>query len=106
MQLTRIYRGAIAGIAALALAAGVTGCTEEAERELEKLERSTTNNKTLNRRVAAIPLGSSVDSVKAKLGKPDNYQVMNNNYGKTEFLYYGQWQLSFEDGRLDSKNKY
>lgn len=88
------------------VAVGAAGCTEEAERELEKLERSTTNNKALNRKVAAIPLGSSVESVKGKLGKPDDYQVMNSSYGKTEFLYYGQWQLSFEDGKLDSKNKY
>ncbi|MDQ3724384.1 MAG: hypothetical protein M3335_00600 [Actinomycetota bacterium] len=104
--MTQIYRGAIACTAAVALAIGVTGCTEEAERELEKLERSTTNNKAMNRKVAAISLGSSIESVKAKLGKPDNYQVMNSSYGKTEFLYYGQWQLSFEDGKLDSKNKY
>lgn len=93
-------------MAAVALVAGVAGCTEEAERELEKLERSTTNNKALNREVAGISLGSSIGSVKAKLGKPDDYQVMNSNYGKTEFLYYGQWQLGFENGKLDSKNKY
>ena len=102
----RIYRAGIAGVAAVALALGVTGCTEEAERELEKLERSTTNNKALNRKVGAIPLGTAINSVKARLGKPDNYQVMNSSYGKTEFLYYGQWQLSFENGKLDSKNKY
>jgi hypothetical protein len=103
---TRIYQVGVACVAATALAVGATGCTEEAERELEKLERSTTNNKALNRKVGAIPLGTSVESVKARLGKPDNYQVMNSSYGKTEFLYYGQWQLSFENGKLDSKNKY
>lgn len=93
-------------MAALALAIGATGCTEEVEKELDKIERSTTNNKSLNRKVAKIPLGTSVQAVKAKLGKPDNYQVSNTSYGKSEYLYYGQWQLAFEDGKLESKSKY
>ncbi len=93
-------------IAAALIAISGSGCTEEVEKELDKLERSTTNNKALNRKVAAIPLGTSVESVKAKLGKPDDYQVMNSSYGKSEYLYYGQWQLTFENGTLDSKNKY
>jgi phage gpG-like protein len=89
----------------LAFAAG--GCTEEVEKELDKLERSTTNNKALNRKVGAIPLGTSVDQVRAKLGRPDDYQVSKTaGLGKSEYLYYGQWQLSFTDDKLDSKNKY
>lgn len=95
------------GLGALTLGIGVTGCTEEVEKELDKLERSTTNNKALNRKVAKISLGSSVDSVRAKLGKPDSYQVSKSaGLGKMEFLYYGQWQLGFTNGKLDSKNKY
>jgi len=91
----------------LALGVGVAGCTEEAEKELEKLERSTTNNPALNRKVATIALGTSVETVKKKLGKPDNYQVSRTaGLGKTEYLYYGQWQMSFTNGKLDSKNKY
>jgi outer membrane protein assembly factor BamE (lipoprotein component of BamABCDE complex) len=99
-------RCALALVAVTALTFTLAGCTEEVEKEFDKLERSTTNNKALNKKVASVPLGSSVESVRAKLGKPDSYQVMNNEFGKTEYLYYGQWQLSFEDGQLDSKNKY
>jgi hypothetical protein len=100
-----------ASVAALAVAflvgVGVTGCTEEIEKELDAIERSTTNNKALNRKVGRIPLGSSVDSVKAKLGRPDDYQVSKTaGLGKSEYLYYGQWQLSFSNGKLESKNKY
>lgn len=94
-------------VALLALGATVAGCTEEVEKELDKLERSTTNNKALNRKIAKIPLGSSVDSVRSELGKPDSYQVSKTaGLGKSEYLYYGQWQLSFTDGTLESKNKY
>lgn len=94
-------------IAALLLGAGAVGCSEEVERELNAIERSTTNNKALNRKVAKIPLGSSIDSVRAELGKPDSYQVSRSaGLGKSEYLYYGQWQLSFTNGTLDSKNKY
>ena len=101
-------RWIVVAIAALAtLSLGAVGCSEEVERELDKLERSTTNNKALNRKVAKIPLGASLDSVRAKLGKPDNYQVSKSAWlGKLEYLYYGQWQLSFTNGKLDSKNKY
>jgi hypothetical protein len=104
-------RGHRAGFAALAasaaLGAGVAGCTEEVEKELDKIERSTTNNKAVNRQIASISLGSSIDTVRAKLGKPDSYQVSKTaGLGKLEYLYYGQWQLSFTNGTLDGKSKY
>lgn len=102
----KIRRAAALAPVLLALALGAAGCTEEVEKEIDKLERSTTNNKALNRKVAKIPLGSSVESVKAKLGKPDSYQVSNTSYGKEESFYYGQWQLNFSDGKLESKNRF
>ncbi len=98
-----------AALGLLALAGGVLGCAEaeKLEKSLDKLEKSTTNNKALNNRVAKISLGTSVDSVKAKLGKPDSYQVSKTaGLGKSEYLYYGQWQLAFTNGKLESKNKY
>lgn len=101
-------RWIVVAVAALTvLSLGTVGCSEEVERELDKLERSTTNNKALNRKVAKIALGASLDSVRGKLGKPDNYQVSKSaGLGKLEYLYYGQWQLSFTNGKLESKNKY
>jgi hypothetical protein len=105
--LNRVRHFAALAAAGLALAIGAAGCTEDVEKELDQLERSTTNNKALNRKVAKIPLGSSIESVKQKMGKPDNYQVSKTaGLGKSEYLYYGQWQLSFTNGTLDSKNKY
>jgi len=97
----------MAAIAVGIIALTGIGCTEQAERELDKIERSTTNNKALNRKIANISLGSSIDSVKAELGRPDNYQVSTTaGLGKSEYLYYGQWQLAFTNGELESKNKY
>jgi hypothetical protein len=100
-------RWSVVGLGVIALGVGATGCTEEVEKELDKLERSTTNNKSLNRKVASIPLGTSVAAVKSKLGKPDSYQVSKSaGLGKQEYLYYGQWQLAFSNGDLESKSKF
>jgi hypothetical protein len=96
------------GLTVLALggAATASGCGEELEKSLDKLEKSTKNNKKLNKEIAQIPLGASVDSVKQKLGKPESFQQSESSLGKEENLYYGQWQLNFSDGKLESKNKY
>lgn len=100
-------RAVLLAIGVSTLGVGTTGCTEEVERELDKLERSTTNNRALNREVATIPLGASVDSVRGQLGKPDSFQVSQTaGLGKSEYLYYGQWQLAFTNGKLESKSKY
>lgn len=94
-------RLALIACAVLALGA-LAGCSS-----LEKLEKSTNNNKALNRKIGKIPLGTSVESVRAELGKPDSYQVSKSaGLGKTEYLYYGQWQMAFTNGMLESKNKY
>lgn len=103
----RLRRFVVLAIAVCAVGVGAIGCTEEAEKELQKLEKSTKNNPAMNRKVGKIPLGAPVDSVRAQLGKPDSYQVSKSaGLGKTEYLYYGQWQLSFTNGKLESKNKY
>jgi hypothetical protein len=95
-----------AAIAALALAGGVTGCTEDVEKSLKQLERAAArNDKALNRKVARVPIGASVDAARKRLGRPDSYELTETGAGKTQTLYYGQWRLVFRDGKLVSKNK-
>ena len=84
------------------LSIGADSCSEAAD----DLEKKTTNNPEINKQVAAVPLGASVAEVEAQLGKPDDRQEFNTSAGKDESLYYGQWQLNFTNGKLESKNKY
>lgn len=94
-------------LAALALGAGVAGCSDEVEKGLKKLEQAAaTNNKALNRKMAKVPIGASIASAKKRLGQPDSYESTENGAGKFETLYYGQWRLVFRDGTLKSKNKF
>jgi hypothetical protein len=40
------------------------------------------------------------------MGPPDDSQISKTEFGTTQYLYYGQWQLSFTDGVLDGKSRY
>jgi hypothetical protein len=103
-------RIAVLGVGAVALlGVASSGCTEELEqasKAADKLEKMSTENPELDKQVRGISLGTSVDQVQSELGTPDSRQEMNSSYAKSEYLYYGKWQLTFTDGSLDSKNKY
>jgi hypothetical protein len=91
------------------LSMGADSCADsakKAEKASSQLEKASTPNKQIDQQVSSIALGSSVADVEAKMGKPDNEQEMNSAYSKDVYLYYGQWQLTFTNDKLDSKNKY
>src|SRR4051812_18525502 len=104
------YAALIVCVGAFALLSiGADSCADsakQAEKASSQIEKSVTPNKQIDQQVASIPLGSSVADVESKMGKPDKEQEMNSSYSKSVFLYYGQWQLSFTNDKLDSKNKY
>jgi hypothetical protein len=57
-------------------------------------------------------LGDAESAVVARLGKPDNQQHMQGvdffrgRINTTDFLWYGRYQLVFENGTLTAKNKH
>lgn len=97
MQGSRWRRGLLLVLSLVAFAGLTTAesCAEAArdlEKSTEDLEKSTTPNKSINRKVRSLELGMSKSEVRSIMGKPDNTQEMNSEYGKSEFLYYGQWR--------------
>lgn len=72
--------------------------------------QTTATNQKVQVNVSSIHMGDTLADVKAQLGKPDNAQHSVSSYGgttdRTDFLYYGDWQFGFENGRLNSKSKY
>ncbi len=93
-------------LGAILLSLGTVGCSGQQETGLEKLERSTGNNETLNIKVATIPLGTPIAAVKAKMGTSGRYEAANGTSAKIEYLHYGQWQLNFANGKLVAVYKY
>ncbi len=94
-------------LGALLLCFGAAGCSSQGETDVEKLEHSTANNETLNQEIASILIGTPIAAVRAKLGKSEHYEsVQSGNFGKTEYLNYGQWRLNFTDGTLVAIYKY
>jgi hypothetical protein len=95
------------------LSMGADSCSEdleEAEKASDKLEKLTEPNKNIDRQVQNVELGMTIDQVRSEMGPPDDQQVSKSQYAGTsttlQYLYYGQWQLGFTDGVLDSKSKF
>ena len=99
----------VLALGVFALATQAESCAESA-KDLEKagddLERMTEPNPELDAQVRAIPVGSTYDEVVAELGKPDDKQEFHSASYDDVTVYYGQWQLSFSDDKLESKNRY
>lgn len=60
----------------------------------------------LDRKVRALNLGSSRETVEQELGKTEAWQVLD--FGSNERLWYGngRWKLHFSDQRLSGKTLY
>lgn len=86
----------------------VTMGAESCSEEIEKSEKS---SKQATKNVNKVKLGMSKQQVKQILGKPQDTQVMQSAGSQSECWYYGtlaekQHQLCFENGKLESKNRY
>jgi outer membrane protein assembly factor BamE (lipoprotein component of BamABCDE complex) len=64
------------------------------------------NDHNYRAKMRQVELGMSKSDVRGLLGKPRDVQVMRSDYGRSDTWYYGSWQLSFENGVLDGKNRW
>ena len=64
------------------------------------------NDRNYRAAMKQVKLGDSRADVIALLGKPRDKQVMQSDFGRSEMLYYGSWQISLSDGVVDGKNRY
>lgn len=65
-----------------------------------------TDSKALDRKVLKLQLGTSIEDVREKLGKPEALQIYRNVPHKEESLWYLPWKLSFTDGKLEFRTKW
>jgi hypothetical protein len=82
---------------------GADSC-EEATKDLEDV--SGQNDADYRADMKRIKLGMSASEVRAIAGKPRDKQIMRSEFGRSEFWYYGSWQISIEDGTVTGKNRY
>lgn len=54
----------------------------------------------------SLEYGTPISEVREILGEPDKSQQMHSSQIEIDYLYYGEWQLAFQNGRLESKNRY
>ena len=64
------------------------------------------NDRHYASRMRQVQLGDSRAEVIRLLGKPRDRQVMRTEFGKSEFVYYGSWQISLSDGVVDGKSRF
>lgn len=91
----------ILGIAALTVA--TSGCGDKTPSTEVWLPK---NSPALDRQIAELNRGMSVESVKARLGKPLSENTVDEGNRTVAMLFYGRWQLLFDDGKLDRRVKY
>ncbi len=57
-------------------------------------------------RVLGLRLGMSIDAVERQLGRPQNLsETWEGNEERVSNLRYGEWQLTFVNGRLDQRER-
>lgn len=58
-------------------------------------------------KIAQVKIGMTKAQVVGIMGKPPrDQQKMESADSTSEYIYYGSYQLTFTDDKLDSKNKY
>jgi len=83
--------------------AAVAGCGDgngSTEAQLPK------NSPALSKRIATLSKGMTVGTVKTTLGEPLDETTVDEAGRTVEMLFYGNWQLLFDDGKLDKRVKY
>jgi outer membrane protein assembly factor BamE (lipoprotein component of BamABCDE complex) len=94
----------------LVLAAAFAGATmgaESCEESVENLEDVSGENDSQYRdNVRRVKLGMTRQEVRAITGPPRSKQTMRSEFGRSDYWYYGTWQITFDHGKVDSKNRY
>jgi outer membrane protein assembly factor BamE (lipoprotein component of BamABCDE complex) len=82
---------------------GADSC-QEASEDLDDVAGE--NDSQYRDNVRQVKLGMTRDDVRSIMGPPRDRQTMRSEYGRTDFWYYGTWQITFDQGKVDSKNRY
>jgi hypothetical protein len=107
MQVPGTWRHRVMIVVATASFAGSTMGVSSCEKATQDLnDMSGANDGNYRSRIKQLDLGMGKGVVRGIMGTPRDKQVMRSTYGTTEEWYYGSWQLSFSDGKLDAINKY
>jgi outer membrane protein assembly factor BamE (lipoprotein component of BamABCDE complex) len=87
--------------------AGSTMGAESCEESVENLEDvSGENDSQYRAKVRQVKLGMSRPEVRTIMGPPRSKQTMRSEFGRSDYWYYGTWQITFDHGKVDSKNRY
>jgi len=106
----RLRAYVLIGAAGLLLGAAFGGATmgadscEEATEDLEDVAGE--NDSQYRAKVRQVKLGMSRAKVRAIMGPPRDKQTMRSEFGHSDYWYYGTWQITFDHGKVDSKNRY
>lgn len=107
-------RSAVVAVAALAFAGtsmGASSCAESS-KQLDKTSKdlndlSGQNDARYRPKIKQLKFGMTKAEVRSIMGAPPRDKQHMSSQGMTiDEWYYGSYQLSFTDGKLDSKNKY
>ncbi len=101
----------VGGCAALI---GAAASDPEVKKSVAQLDRATDdlddmagdNDHRYAAKVRQVQLGDTRAEVIRLLGKPRDRQVTRSEFGKSEFVYYGSWQISLADGVVDGKSRF
>lgn len=55
---------------------------------------------------SSVKFGMSTDDVLSIVGEPSNKQEMKSTYGSSEYWYYSNVQICFNNGKVSSINRY
>lgn len=99
---------ALAALACLALFAVLSAESSGCE-EVEKSEKSSAQ--VTPEKIKQVKIGDTRREVRKLLGKPEDTQRQESEFGVSDCWYYGvlaekSWQLCFDDGKLTSKNRW
>lgn len=96
-------------VSVLAFSVVSIGCSEAGNEEARlpsdhQAARLPANDQALDRKVRELESGMSIEDVRARLGEPLGEQIESDP--EVEMLFYGRWELFFEDDSLDRRVKY
>ena len=102
-------RKAITILGCLLIFAAFVGADSSGCEEIDKSEKSSAQ--VTKKKVKQVKLGDTKREVRALLGKPENSDRMEVEGMKMDCWYYGvlaerSWQFCFNNGKLESKNRY
>ena len=57
-----------------------------------------------------VRMGTSMQEIEERFGRPDSTQEMRSGFGSSEYWYYNTWgesiQVGFDNGRVTSVNRF